>query len=356
MTKQIVTIALLVAISFVASCKKEETEETPATENLKVKILEDFSLNIAQATYNDLATRASQLRLQVETFTSNINEPNLTQCKQGWRDCRAAWEQSESFLFGPVASDNIDPRIDSWPVNYNDLDSILASSALFTAGYVDSLEDALKGFHPIEYLLFGTGGNKSAVQFTPRELDFLNALVVNLEALTAQVASRWNPSVSGNYTTNFNTAGQSGSSYTSRRAAYEEIVNAMIGICEEVADGKMGEPLALQDPSLEESPFSFNSNTDFTNNIRGVKNVYLGVYQADGKGIEDLVRENNLSLDGRVKQKIENAIAALNAITAPFGQAIITQPVQVQNAIDAIDELKNVLEIELLPYVQQHAE
>jgi putative iron-regulated protein len=356
MNKQIIIISILAISGFVASCKKEETEETTATENLKVKILEDFSLNIAQTTYNDLAAKASQLRSQVALFTSDQTEFNLTQCKQGWRDCRSAWEQSESFLFGPVSSDNIDPRIDTWPVNYNDLDSVLNSSAIYTSGYVDSLEDALKGFHPIEYLLFGTAGNKSAAQFTSRELDFLNALVVNLETLTAHVASRWNPASNGNYTTNFNTAGQSGSSYTTRRAAYEEIVNAMIGICSEVADGKMGEPFALQDPSLEESPFALNSNTDFTNNIRGVKNVYLGTYLSDGRGLEDLVRENNLSLDGRVKQKIENAIAALNAITAPFGQAIITQPVQVQNAIDAIEELKTILEIELLPYVQQHAE
>ncbi|MGL5889470.1 MAG: hypothetical protein ACRC3B_06275, partial [Bacteroidia bacterium] len=60
----------------------------------------------------------------------------------------------------------------------------------------------------------------------------------------------------------------------------------------------------------------------------------------------------NLSLDGRVKQAIDNAQASLNAITIPFGQAIIQQPVQVQNAINAINDLKAVLENDLLPYVQ----
>jgi putative iron-regulated protein len=351
--KTIFSVCLL-SIAMLNGCKKDETDDAPNTSALQGSILEGFSLNIAQATYNDLAAKSTLMRQSIQQLTATTTDLNLGNCCQAWRDCRGAWEQSESFLFGPVSSENIDPRIDSWPVNYTDLDSVLQSNAVFTTGYLDSLEDALKGFHPIEYLLFGTSGVKTASQLTPRELDFLNALAQNLELLTHDLAQSWNPSAANNYTLHVNAAGQSGSVYTTRLAAYEEIVQAMIGICDEVAGGKMNEQLQLQDPSLEESPFSKNSLVDFTNNMRGVKNVYLGNYLADGKGLEDLVRENNLSLDGRVKQKIDQAIAALDAITVPFGQAILSQPIQVQNAINAIDDLKNTLETELLPFVQLH--
>ncbi|NCA22267.1 MAG: hypothetical protein EBS86_14155, partial [Crocinitomicaceae bacterium] len=88
-------------------------------------------------------------------------------------------------------------------------------------------------------------------------------------------------------------------------------------------------------------------------NIICVQNVYLGKYSTDGKGLEDLVRKYNLTLDNTIKTKINNAIAALGTVTDPFGTAISTQQVQVQNAIDAIDELKEVLELQLLPFVQQ---
>jgi putative iron-regulated protein len=351
MKKQIIIITSCIALF--GACKKDEPA-APVSSILTTDVIREFSNNVVAATYADLNVKAGILNQDVATLITATNETNLTACKQAWRDCRSAWEQSEAFLFGPVATQNIDPRIDTWPVNFADLDSVLASSSVFTAGYVDSLDDALKGFHPIEYLLFGVNGNKTAASFTTCELEYLDALTANLHTLVAQLPPYWDSSISTSFYFQFNTAGSGSTIYTTQRAAYEEMINAMIGICEEVADGKMTEPFVAQDPSLEESPFAFNSMTDFTNNIKGVKNVYMGIYTADGKGLEDLVRSYNLSLDGQVKQKADAAIAALGTITVPFGQAIISQPVQVQNSIDAINELKTVLEDDLLPFVQLH--
>jgi uncharacterized iron-regulated protein len=197
-------------------------------------------------------------------------------------------------------------------------------------------------------------GNKTASQLTARELEYLVALTDNLNTLTSSLAGYWNPAAAGNFHAEFNAAGSGSTVYATRRSLYEEMVNAMAGICDEVANGKISEPFVLQDPSLEESPFAFNSMTDFTNNIRGVKNMYLGVYTTDGKGLEDLVRAHNLSLDQTIKQKIDAAIATLNTVTVPFGQAITTQQVQVQNCINAINDLKTTLENDLLPFVQLH--
>lgn len=346
--------AALLTITLVQCRKPEEEETTPASPELTSEILNASAANVFAATYSDLQGRAVQLYTNTQALAVTTDENHLTACKQSWRDCRSAWEQSESFLFGPVSSDNIDPRIDTWPVNFADLDSILASSAVFSTGYIDSLDDALKGFHPIEYLLFGVNGNKTASSLTARELDYLNALTLNLQTLTTDLADYWNNSIQGNYFNTFVTAGSGSTVYSTKRSAYEEVVNAMIGICDEVANGKMNEPFLAQDPSLEESPFAFNSITDFTNNIRGVRNVYLGVYATDGKGLEDLVRVHNLSLDGQVKQKIDAALATLGTITVPFGQAISQQPVQVQNSINAINDLKTTLENDLLPFVQLH--
>ena len=165
----------------------------------------------------------------------------------------------------------------------------------------------------------------------------------------------WDASVSGNYGNIFINAGNGSAIYETQRAAFEELVNAMTGICDEVANGKMDEVYLAKDPSLEESPFSKNSITDFTHNIRGVENVYLSRYSADGKGLEDLVKKYNLSLDNEIKTNISSAIGALNTVTVPFGEAIISQPLQVQNAIDAINALKTTLEEKLLPFVQQHS-
>ncbi len=350
--------AALVAIIATTGCKKDPDKEpvqpATSTSDLNSDVLSSFTVNVSQATYNDLATKSTALSASVQIFNSDPTDDHLTDCKQLWRDCRLSYEQSEGFLFGPAATDNIDPRIDTWPVDYVALDSILGSSATFSESYVNGLDDALRGFHPIEYLLFGNGGNKTASQFTSREKDFLLALTTNLKNLATQLAQEWNPAVSGNYSVQITTAGSSGSVYATKRAAFEEMVNSMADICNEVANEKIQTPFVAQDPSLEESPFSFNSMTDFINNIKSVQNVYLGKYTTDGKGLEDLVRANNLSLDGTIKTKINSALAALNAITVPFGQAITTQQVQITNAQAAINNLKSVIENDLMTYVQTY--
>ena len=130
----------------------------------------------------------------------------------------------------------------------------------------------------------------------------------------------------------------------------------MAGICDEVANGKIKDPFDLQDPTQEESPFAKNSITDFTNNVQGVMDVYQGKFSSNGQGLEDLVRSYNLSLDNDIKTAHAAAIASLQAITVPFGQAIGTQQTQVQNAMIKINALKDVLETKLAPFVLQYGE
>jgi predicted lipoprotein len=119
-----------------------------------------------------------------------------------------------------------------------------------------------------------------------------------------------------------------------------------------VANGKIAEPYINQNPALEESPFASNSIIDFTNNIKSVQNMYLGKYSSDGKGLEDLIKANNLTMDGVIKTRIANSISALGNVTVPFGQAISTQQTQVQNCIQSINDLKDYLETTVKPYVQ----
>jgi putative iron-regulated protein len=352
--KKTLTYILLFTTIFIA-CKKnpEPTDNTNIPdEELHQNILTEFSANVTQATYNDLYANTQLLTLAIKQLDTNTTNVNLNNCRQLWRNARAAWEKSEGFLFGPVATENIDPRMDTWPTDYVALDSVLANNSSFTVAYINSLDDALKGFHPIEYLIFGLNGNKDASQLTTNEKHYLVALAENLEILTQQLAASWNPSVSGNYHEQFVNAGNGSTIYSNKRQAFEEMINAMIGICEEVADGKIGEPLTAQDPMLEESPYSFNSMTDFTNNIRSVQNCYFGRYLADGTGLEDFVKSKNLSLDATIKNKIIVAINSLNAVTVPFGVAIISQQLQLNQAITAINDLKNTMENDLLPLVQ----
>lgn len=314
-------------------------------------ILSDVAHNVILETYRDLDGKAEALSAAVARFRASGEEEDLVGARRAWKDARRPWEQSEAFLFGPVESKGIDPSIDSWPVNKADLDGVLGSDAELTGEYIDAQEGTLKGFHTMEYLLFGAGSPKAASAFTDRELDYLAAATQSFAGAVSALRSSWEPD-GDDYVNAFADAGEDGSIYPSRRGAMQELLNGMIGICDEVASGKINGPFSQGDRSLEESRFSDNSNQDFADNIRSVRNLYLGRYGgAAGAGVSDFVAAANAGLDERLRAEIETAIFAIGEMTPTFGKAITENRESVKAAQAAVLKVKATLENDVLPLV-----
>ena len=179
-------------MALLPACHKSDDNggSTDVTQ-LKKDILVDAANTVIVPSYTDLSAKSGQLLTAVQTLNTTTNDDNLANCRNLWKSIRETWEQSEAWLIGPVESDDIDPRIDTWPVDFNDLNAILNGADELNEAYVDGLEESLKGFHPIEYLLWGQDGNKTAAQFTDRQKQFLLALTQNLNSLCADVKSSW---------------------------------------------------------------------------------------------------------------------------------------------------------------------
>lgn len=343
-------ILTIAATALITACGKPTVSID--TDDLKNKIISNYAQNVYESSYIQLAFETSQFNSSAQSFAVAPTDVGLQQLRSQWKQCRATWEKTESWLFGPVSTDNIDPRIDTWPVDFNALDSVMNNNSLFNATFINGLDDALKGFHPAEYLIWGSNGNKQLTDFTQKERAYLSALCNNLQELTSEVANAWQ----SNYKTQFLNAGKGSTEFTTRKAAFLQVVEAMAGICDEVANGKIDEPFVQQNPLAEESPFAKNSLTDFKNNLTGVLNVYTGNFNIEGEGIDELVKHHHTQLHNSILQKHSNAITSLNAITLPFGEAIIAQPIQVQNAINAINELKTILDTDLKEFVLEFAD
>lgn len=352
--KTSLTKAALVALPltlFSLSCKKNNNADD--TTALKTRILAETAANVCTASYEDMYAKTQDLLTAVTALNATTTDANLATARDKWKAIRTTWEQSEGWLFGPIEANNIDPRIDTWPVDFNALDNVLNSSSTLDEAYIDGLDESLKGFHPIEYMLWGKDGNKTAAQFTQRQKEYLLALTQNIVTLSKEVRDVW---TTDGYQQQLANAGNGSTEFATQQDAYVQIVDAMNGICDEVANGKMKEPFDAQDANLEESPFAKNSIIDFTNNINGVLDIYQGRFIKDGAGLEDLVRAKNLSLDTEIKSKHAAAVAALSAINVPFGVAITTQQSQVQNAMNKVNDLADVLHDKLRPFVLQYVQ
>jgi len=344
-------IAVMALPMMIAACSDSTTSPTTSDPETAA-MLKDVANNVILQTYVDLDNRADSLVQAVDALKASTSETTLAAARTAWQSARRPWEQSEAFLFGPVETKGIDPGIDSWPVNKTDLDAVLASSAVLTKEYVDGLEGTLKGFHTIEYLLFGTGG-KNAADFTPRQLEYLTAVVRSFKGAVAQLRAAWEPT-GGNYTAQLANAGEQASVYPSQKSAVEELVDGMAGIADEVGNGKINDPYVEQNRALEESQFSNNSNSDFQDNIRSIRNIYLGTYgTTTGKGITTLVAAKNSTLDARVRQEIDAAIDEIGQMTPTFGEAIFSNKPKVDAAQTAVRTLQQTIDSEVKPLLVQ---
>ena len=301
--------------------------------------------------YADLADKATDLFEDVVALNLSSSEDNLVEAQQAWRRASSAWEQSEAFLFGPVETMGIEPMLDSWPVDLAGIDTLLTGGNRLTSDLVSNLDGSLKGFHTIEFLLFGDENDKLATDLTAREKEYLAVATENLASTARTLSDAWAPGA-GNHVAEFVNIDGSGI-YLNEAAALQELIRGMSVIADRVSNSKISDPFSASNAELVESRFSFNTLMDLADNIRGIENIYIGRYlDQDGPGLNDLVRRNNPGLDDRMRAAITSAIEGIRGISFPFRDAVLAPgaAAQIEAAIAAVAELQVLLEGE----VQSH--
>ncbi len=334
------------------SCKKSGNAPAVSNDNTtEGKILTDFAAVLANPNYTDLQTNAGHLKDAAAALVSSSTDANLLAAQTAWKNTRAPWEACEGYLFGPVEDFNYDPTMDSWPVDKNELDSLINSNNPLQVTNLEPLPYTLKGFHAIEYIIFGVGGMQKAANITAREKVYLTSLTQSLYTTATQLKSSWDAS-SGNFTRQVTTAGTGSTTYATRKDFFIALQGAMSDICDEVANSKMQTPFAARDSTLDESSFSHNSISDFKNNITGIMNAYMCNYNgASGAGLNQLVAAKNSSLDLKLQTQMKAAIASFSTITTTYEKAIYTQQSQVKAVQASINTLKATLDGDLKDFI-----
>ncbi len=346
-------LGLILAISL-AACGKDENPVAPEPEPDPgfdfSPILTDFADKTVIPIYKDLSDKASELLVAVRNLRANPSPATLSTARAAWVASRSPWERSEAFLFGPVDFKGYDPALDSWPVNRADLEAVLSSSDPLTKTSVNNLENTLKGFHTIEFLLYDEGGSKTIDDFTERQYDYLVAATELLDDAATAMHTDWSAS-GGNFRAQVVNAGVGSNTYTTRKAAVQEMINGMVGIADEVGNGKIADPFNENDTRLVESQFSFNSLLDFQNNIRGIWHVYTGGYNVEAVGLDFFVKSRDAALDQRLQNEIKTAIEEIGKISFPFRDALTTDAAQITAAQQAIAKVQQTLEGDVLRLV-----
>ena len=291
---------------------------------------------------DSIAIRADRLRATLELLATTPSETNLAVSREAWLASRDAWERTEAFAFGPAKTGGYDGRMDTWPIDLSGLKSVISGTSSLTDSSVAGLNEAVLGFHAIEYVLWGESSVRTAASLSSREIAFVRAAGRKLSVDATALRREW-AADGGDYAGELIRAGGVNSRYSSEAAALKEIVSGMLGSVTEVATSKIAQPLVAQDIAYSESRFSDNSLNDFRNNLFSVRDVYNGGQTATGTGVGALMQALDPSGDREILRAFDAAIASLDAVQPSFGKVLVSSPATIEAAQRAVLALSQVL-------------
>ncbi len=365
-------VAILAALTF-ASCEKEKTPVSVDDQQAQAVATQFVDYTVAP-TYSALAAKAERLAEQLAALKENPTDAGLREACETFLAAREQWEKSEAFLFGAAGDYGVDPHIDSWPLDEDAFNTLMNSPAMLAAldgedGDVvagERLGNALLGFHGIEYILFRDGHPRNVSAISTDQWKYVVAVAGDLRNRCYQLEVGWmgddapashiaklddlemQYTVAGgdySYGDNMKNAGQAGSTYSSRTAALMAIVQGCADIADEVGSSKIYAAWHGEDITYIESPYSYMSITDFHNNILSIQNVYMGGVEGqrnESKSLHAYVKTINAELDNKVMAAINNAMAMIDAMPAPF--ALHYSDAANGEAVEACAELSDVLD------------
>lgn len=349
-------------------------------------VVSTYVNDVVYYTYTTLANYSEDLYEQAVKVKANYEAGKLTDADiekacEDFENARKHYEISEAFLFGAATDYDIDPHIDSWPLDQGQMAQFMSDPALVAGLYgsdpiafVNSNYakfDTAIGFHGIEFVLFRDGAPRKAAAFNgledhesfkgknvqaKDELAFLVAVAGDVRDHCYQMEVAWKGDAAdkshiarvtelgvglkaqnGNgyyYGQNMLVAGTDDPKSTMH--SLNEAISTILGskgcanICNEVAEQKLGQAyrVATGKPSLDpdepdasdyiESPYSKRSFIDYRDNLYSIKNSLYGNFEKDTPEANSILSLLKKYNYSKVND-LENALnTAIQSLTTPI--------------------------------------
>lgn len=329
---------------------------TEAQETALRQVLTNLVNNVIVPTYTDLADDVEDLEKTLNGLTvSTITQAQIEKACADFKAARQHWERSEAFLGGAASDFSIDPTIDSWPLDRAEL------LDYFKGGMTAEIEDesTILGFHALEFILFRNGQNRKVSELQGNdtyknfesvsgadELEYAQQVCKLLKERCFQLQVAWEGEKNAervavvkaaglsyqtenglSYGENLTKAGIAGSKSTfpSLKDAIAQVLSddegSCVAICNEVGTAKIANPFTNGDIAYVESPYSYNSITDFQDNIRSIRNVWLGSLDgnaAQGSFHSFFAAVGQTVMNASVEDAFNSAINKIGGMPSPF--------------------------------------
>jgi putative iron-regulated protein len=357
----------LLAICAVA-CGSDD-EGTPSLPSGAADAVENYA-DIVHASYEDSLEAAQALDAAIDSFVAAPSEAGLASARTAWLASREPYLQTEVYRFydGPIDNPEDGPEglLNAWPLDENYIDYVVGGEddgmvndpamtidkdTILGANEGIDEKSISTGYHAIEFLLWGQDvdddgpGNRPFTDYVTgamgtaanqdRRGQYLatvsDLLVENLQTLV----DAWDPDGDDNYRAEFLALEPA--------EALGKIMSGMIILSGfETGSERLQAALEAGDQEEEHSCFSDNTHRDMVQDVRGVRNVWMGEYtrtdrsEVSGMSLRDVIAAGDSAVATRVTAKIEESLDLATDLEAPFDQEIARGNTEGNARVDAL--------------------
>ncbi len=334
-------LALLAGILF-SSCK--ETSDPHQSVNFDRKaMLINWADNLIMPAYLDFEAKIDSFHKSVDALSIEESQASLQLSRALFEDLQLSFQAAKIFEVGPAAQIGFRSAVNIFPA---DTSKILANISQGDLDFETATNIDAKGLPAIDYLLYARADE---LLVNDDMQAYLQKCADHIHHQIRQILTAWN----GGYREDFIAA-----TGTDIGSSLGQMVNAMNKDFELIKNAKIGFPAGKRTmgtpyPYTAEAPYSDHSLAMAIANVEAIHRLYLGTSFDQSEinlSLRDYLAEMQVvqgedALDEDIHQTLLATLAALGNIPAPFSDAVVNHPQEVdaayQKMIDAVILLKS---------------
>lgn len=270
--------------------------------------------------YVSVANSSNNLVEDAETFLSAPTASNLESLQNQFLNAYNLWIEAEPFDFGPAIDLDLRAKLNSFPVNENLVDQLVANGV--PASYTFTFD---QGFPALDYLLFNGDLQTVAARFTdtPENANrrtYLRDQIAEINRLANETTELWSNGYRSAFVSNTGTAAGTSVSLliNSLNEHWENVKRDRIGIPSGVAT------LGFTNPESVEAPYSGHSLELLKRSVQASRTYFTN---ASSLGFDDFLtaidaRKQGSPLTTLILNQYQEGLDNLDRIEGPLKTAV----------------------------------
>lgn len=331
--RKYIYIALTAAVTFAAiqACKKSGNDSDNGKNGSfdRKAMLTNYENNLILPAFASLQTKVNDLDAATIAFNAAPDATKLTTLQNAFKAAYLQWQSASPYGFGPAEQVNFRVSMNTYPTTVDQINSNINTNT-YNPGLAANF--SAKGFPALDYLLFGTGADNTAIlaqyttdaQATNRKA-YLGKLTAEMKTNTTTVVNAWN----GAYKTSFLAADG-----TDVGSSAGQLINELVKDYETIKNGEIGIPAGVQSmgttfPEKVQAYYSKISVQLAVAHLTAIQNIYLGNGTTEGIGLDDFllqgaVNSTGATVNSTIKAQFTASLTKLQGLQDPLSNVIKT--------------------------------